>query len=612
MIVGAPAYDAGEEGEGAAFVFLGSASAIADGNPSTAAAQLESDQASAYLGESVSGAGDVNGDGYADVIVGAPVYSAGESGEGAAFVFLGSASGIADGNPATADAQLESNETNRGMGAIVSGAGDVNGDGYADVIVTSAAHPFLFHGSASGIGDGDLSTAAAELSWSVSAVCGAGDVNGDGYADVILGSNSEAFIFLGNDDGDGRPVVAQQRRDDGSGTSVEPWGSSESPDAFQVRMTATHPEGRGRVKLEVESCAPGVAFGDTSCTSQVSSSWTDVGASSSGVTLTETVPIPFGETLRRWRARVFYAPYSVTQSGITPPPNPGHGPWRRISAQSVEADIRRQMQEEVTVPSGTTVSESLLGGPPSWGGVDVTFDDTSGGDLTAEFTPVPAGPSLQELLADPGSLNFNVGGDPAQLWEIQLDGSFSGSITLTFQYDDQNLLVPEADLEVAHYEGGAWVALPKVAQDLVDNTITVTTTSLSPFVLAGPESSSIGWTFSGTAAGGSISFTVGAVFLEVETSAGQTAAEVASAVAAAINGDAILTAAGITATADQNAVTTDGAVTSTTVEDSGLDYTPILLPAQVPSLGSSGAALLAALILTAASYAWRQRRTDRA
>ena len=44
----------------------------------------------------------MNGDGYADVIVGARCYDAGETDEGAAFVFLGSASGIADGDPGTA------------------------------------------------------------------------------------------------------------------------------------------------------------------------------------------------------------------------------------------------------------------------------------------------------------------------------------------------------------------------------------------------------------------------------------------------------------------------------------------------------------------------------
>ena len=135
VIVGAYGYDAGQGNEGAAFVFLGSASGIADGSPATAAAQLESDKAYAYLGSSVSGAGDVNGDGYADVIVGARDYDAGQSDEGAAFVFLGSASGIADGSPATAAAQLESDKAYAYLGSSVSGAGDVNGDGYADVIV---------------------------------------------------------------------------------------------------------------------------------------------------------------------------------------------------------------------------------------------------------------------------------------------------------------------------------------------------------------------------------------------------------------------------------------------------------------------------------------------
>ncbi len=84
----------------------------------TADTQLESDQASANLGISVSGAGDVNGDGYADVIVGAYFYDAGQADEGAAFVFLGSASGIADGNPASAATQLESIDAPVGSGKV--------------------------------------------------------------------------------------------------------------------------------------------------------------------------------------------------------------------------------------------------------------------------------------------------------------------------------------------------------------------------------------------------------------------------------------------------------------------------------------------------------------
>ncbi|MCF8342654.1 MAG: integrin alpha, partial [Chitinophagaceae bacterium] len=100
---------------------------------STAAATLiESTQEGAQLGYSVSGAGDVNGDGYSDVIVGSPNYYMGQTNDGAAFVYHGSASGI----NTTAASRLESNQgggTN--FGSSVSGAGDVNGDGYSDVIV---------------------------------------------------------------------------------------------------------------------------------------------------------------------------------------------------------------------------------------------------------------------------------------------------------------------------------------------------------------------------------------------------------------------------------------------------------------------------------------------
>jgi len=87
------------------------------------------------LGWSVAGAGDVNGDGYADVIVGAHEYDAGDLIEGAAFVFLGSASGIANGDPTTAWARLESDQVGALLGWSVAGAGDVNGDNLADVIV---------------------------------------------------------------------------------------------------------------------------------------------------------------------------------------------------------------------------------------------------------------------------------------------------------------------------------------------------------------------------------------------------------------------------------------------------------------------------------------------
>src|SRR5262249_46201564 len=152
----------------------------------------------ANLGASVAGAGDVNGDGFADVIVGAPFYTTGQAfQEGAAFVFLGSASGIVhNGNFADADSQLLWDLVGVQLGASVAGAGDVDGDGYADVIVGApvADTAFVFHGSANGIvQNGNPTNADAQLESDQvgdfgRGVAGAGDVNGDGFADVIVGA----------------------------------------------------------------------------------------------------------------------------------------------------------------------------------------------------------------------------------------------------------------------------------------------------------------------------------------------------------------------------------------------------------------------------------------
>jgi hypothetical protein len=116
-------------------VFLGSASGVANGNPTTAPGVIESSQAGGFLGSDVSGAGDVNGDGFDDVIVGSSGYDGGQSNEGAAFLFLGSAAGIADGAVESAFSRMEGDQSGAFLGYSVSRAGDVNGDGADDVLV---------------------------------------------------------------------------------------------------------------------------------------------------------------------------------------------------------------------------------------------------------------------------------------------------------------------------------------------------------------------------------------------------------------------------------------------------------------------------------------------
>ncbi|KAA0991213.1 FG-GAP-like repeat-containing protein [Dyadobacter aurulentus] len=192
ILIGARHYDKGQTDEGAVFIYHGSALGI---NPNNAATILESNQANAYLGHSASTAGDVNGDGYSDIIAGAIMYDKGQTNEGAAFVHYGSAQGI----NVVAATTLESNQAEAQFGNSVASAGDVNGDGYSDVIVGAMLYDngqsnegaaFIYQGGQTGISTTPISTlesnqASAQFGCSVTS---AGDVNGDGYSDVIAGA----------------------------------------------------------------------------------------------------------------------------------------------------------------------------------------------------------------------------------------------------------------------------------------------------------------------------------------------------------------------------------------------------------------------------------------
>jgi len=174
----------------------GAASSNLTGLSPTPAWMWEPNNTQAKVGSQNVTAGDVNGDGYADVLLAGYVYSNGQSFEGAVFVFHGSAAGL----PASPNWTFEGNQVNAFCGQSAYPAGDVNGDGYADVIVgaygydntlTDEGRAWIFHGSASGL----HSTAAwivnggqASCSYGI-AVGPAGDVNGDGYSDVCVGAS---------------------------------------------------------------------------------------------------------------------------------------------------------------------------------------------------------------------------------------------------------------------------------------------------------------------------------------------------------------------------------------------------------------------------------------
>jgi hypothetical protein len=164
--------------------------------------QAEGGQAGAHFGYAVASAGDVNGDGFADVIVGEPGYDV-QGGdidpEGRVSVYLGSALGLQP------DAAWTAIGT-RQFGSSVDSAGDVNGDGFDDVLISqSFAGASVYLGSSAGLTTNPLPIGPGYTLYSGAS---AGDVNGDGYDDIIMGglvpntaTSGAAYVFLGTPSG---------------------------------------------------------------------------------------------------------------------------------------------------------------------------------------------------------------------------------------------------------------------------------------------------------------------------------------------------------------------------------------------------------------------------
>jgi hypothetical protein len=191
-------------------------------------------------GYSVSSAGDVNGDGFDDLIIGAAYADPnGINAAGQSYVVFGSNTGFAAGLNLS-DLNGSNGFAINGIAAddwsgwSVSSAGDVNGDGIDDLIIgarnaspngiNSAGQSYVVFGSNSGFGAGlDLSALNGSNGFAINgiaayddsgrSVSSAGDVNGDGFDDLIIGARradpnglldaGQSYVVFGSNSGFG-------------------------------------------------------------------------------------------------------------------------------------------------------------------------------------------------------------------------------------------------------------------------------------------------------------------------------------------------------------------------------------------------------------------------
>jgi hypothetical protein len=188
-VVGADGWNGGQ---GRAYVLHSSgASGITTASAASASGIITGEEGG--FGGSIA-VGDVNGDGYADVVVGAEGY---DSGQGRAYVFhSGGSSGIGIASAASADGILTGEASSRFGGSIA--LGDVNGDSYADAVVGADGYngdqgrAYVFHSSGSGISSTSADLASRIITGEEGRFGGSialGDVNRDGYADAVVGAD---------------------------------------------------------------------------------------------------------------------------------------------------------------------------------------------------------------------------------------------------------------------------------------------------------------------------------------------------------------------------------------------------------------------------------------
>ena len=220
VIVGAHHDDDGGTDSGCAFIFFGGSSASITLDADVADVRLLGGDAQDAFGNALASAGDVNGDGFDDVIVGAHQDDDGGTGSGCAFIIFGSSTPPSVIDSSVADVTIVGADAESGLGFGICSPGDVNGDGIDDIIVgadhednggNDSGSVFVFFGGQSMPALLDAASADIQLiggdaaDWFGCDVA-SGDINYDGFDDIVVGAYLDddtgtdagcAFVFYG-------------------------------------------------------------------------------------------------------------------------------------------------------------------------------------------------------------------------------------------------------------------------------------------------------------------------------------------------------------------------------------------------------------------------------
>jgi hypothetical protein len=205
MLIGAPTNAAAGVNAGAIYLIPGSAAPVNTSLGAAAPAVVRfTGSGGENAGASVAGPGDVNGDGFADLLAGAPLNDGAGADAGATYLVLGRP-GMPPNTLNIVGIQYTGEAAGDQAGTSVGGGEDVNGDNFADMLIGAPFNTTVDSGAAylvlgtAGPVSTNLSTAikygGALNNDTANAVAGAGDVNGDGLADILVGAIGNDTIF---------------------------------------------------------------------------------------------------------------------------------------------------------------------------------------------------------------------------------------------------------------------------------------------------------------------------------------------------------------------------------------------------------------------------------